>query len=128
MNKESFFNPVFTIALIIVLIFVGLGVIMPEAYGNAMNSAFNFLVGNFGWFYVLTMSTFVAFSLYVMFSKYGKIKLGDPEDKPEYSLVSWFGMLFSAGMGVGLIFYGVAEPLFHYISPISTIEGGTAAA
>lgn len=90
MNKEKFWNPVFTISLIIVVIFVGLGAIMPNAYGNAMNSAFNFLVGNFGWFYVLTMSTFVAFSLYVMFSKYGKIKLGDPEDKPEYSLVSWF--------------------------------------
>src|SRR6056297_1171461 len=121
MNKESFFNPVFTISLVIVVIFVGLGAIMPDAYGKVMNDAFNFLVGNFGWFYVLTMSTFVAFSLYIMFSKFGKIKLGDPDDKPEYSLVSWFGMLFSAGMGVGLIFYGVAEPLFHFSGPLSGI-------
>src|SRR6056297_2278250 len=128
MNKEKFWNPVFTISLIIVVIIVGIGAIMPESYGAAMSSAFNFIVGNLGWFYVLTMSSFVVFSLAMLFSKYGKIKLGDPDDEPEYSLLSWFGMLFSAGMGVGLIFFGVAEPLFHFSAPLGGIEPGTAAA
>jgi len=128
LNKEKFWNPVFTISLIVVVIIVGLGAIMPEAYGTAMNSAFNFLVGNFGWFYIMTMSSFVAFALYMLFSKYGKIKLGDPDDEPEYSLVSWFGMLFSSGMGVGLIFFGVAEPLFHFSGPLSGIAPESAAA
>jgi len=77
---------------------------------------------------VLSMTSFVFFSIYMLFSKYGKIKLGDPDDEPEYSLISWFGMLFSAGMGVGLIFYGVAEPLYHFNGPLSTIEPGSVAA
>src|SRR6056297_123761 len=128
MNKEKFWNPVFTISLIIVVIIVGIGAIMPESYGAAMSSAFNFIVGNLGWFYVLTMSSFVVFALVMLFSKYGKIKLGDPDDEPEYSLLSWFGMLFSAGMGVGLIFFGVAEPLFHFSAPLGGIEPGSVAA
>jgi len=128
MNKEKFWNPVFTISLVIVVIIVGIGALMPESYGAAMSSAFNFIVGNLGWFYVLTMSSFVVFSLAMLFSKYGKIKLGDPDDEPEYSLLSWFGMLFSAGMGVGLIFFGVAEPLFHFSAPLGGIEPGSVAA
>lgn len=128
MEKEKFWSPVFTISLVIALIVVGLGAFMTEAYGNAASAAFNFLVGNFGWFYVLTMSSFVAFSLYMLFSKFGNIKLGQPDDEPEFSLVSWFGMLFSAGMGVGLIFYGVAEPLYHFSGPLSTIDPQSAAA
>ncbi len=122
LEKEKFFNPVFLISLIVVVIVVALGAVATESFGEVANGAFSFLVGNFGWFYILTMSSFVVFSIYILFSKYGNIVLGDPGDKPEYSTISWFGMLFSAGMGVGLIFYGVAEPLWHFSGPLSTIE------
>ena len=128
MKKEQFWNPVFTISLIVSVIIVGLGVALPEGFASLTSSSFDFLVGNFGWFYMLTMSSFVVFSFVLLFSKYGDIKLGKPDDEPEYSLMSWFGMLFSAGMGVGLIFFGVAEPLFHFGVPLSSIapESGVA--
>lgn len=128
MNKIKFWNPVFTISLIVSVIIVALGVILPEGFASITSASFDFLVGKFGWFYILTMSSFVVFSLVMLFSKYGDIKLGDPDDKPEYSLGSWFGMLFSAGMGVGLIFFGVAEPLFHFSGPLSGIAPESAAA
>lgn len=128
MKKIEFWNPVFTISLIVSVIIVGIGALMPEAFGNVTSASFDFLVGNFGWFYILTMSSFVVFALVMLFSKYGDIKLGLPTDEPEYDLISWFGMLFSAGMGVGLIFFGVAEPLFHYSGPLSGIAPESAQA
>ena len=70
-----------------------------------------------GWFYILSMNIFVLAALYFAFSKFGKIRLGGPEAKPEFSTFSWFSMLFSAGLGIGLMFYGVAEPMFHYDNP-----------
>ncbi|MDM8534161.1 BCCT family transporter [Clostridiaceae bacterium HSG29] len=125
-NKEKkFFNPVFLIALLLVMVIVGWGLLLPENFDRIAKMAFSYLVGNFGWFYVLSMTSFVAFSIYILFSKYGNIVLGDPDDEPEFSLISWFGMLFSAGMGVGLIFYGVAEPLYHFSSPLSTMVPGS---
>jgi len=127
-KKENFWNPVFTISLVVAVVIVGFGAIMPDTFGNITSASFDFLVGNFGWFYILTMSSFVVFALVMLFSKYGDIKLGLPDDEPEYSLMSWFGMLFSAGMGVGLIFFGVAEPLFHYGGPLSGIAPESAAA
>ena len=128
MKKVEFWNPVFTIALIVSVIIVGLGVVLPEGFASITSASFDFLVGNFGWFYIITMSSFVVFALVMLFSKYGDIVLGLPGDKPEYSLMSWFGMLFSAGMGVGLIFFGVAEPLFHFSGPLSGIAPESAAA
>ncbi|MGM0369494.1 MAG: BCCT family transporter [Bacillota bacterium] len=128
MKKDNFWNPVFTISIVVAVIIVGLGAAMPDAFGNVTSASFDFLVGNFGWFYIITMSTFVAFALYMLFSKFGDIKLGLPDDEPEYSLVSWFGMLFSSGMGVGLIFFGVAEPLYHFGGPLGGIAPESAAA
>ena len=77
---------------------------------------------NFSWLYLGTMLFFVLFSVLLAVSKYGKIRLGDDDERPEYSTVSWFAMLFAAGMGIGLVFWGVAEPLSHYISPMKGIE------
>lgn len=121
-NKGKFLNQVFVISLVVVLLIVGWGLINPTNFGETANDAFDFLVGNFGWLYTLAMSSFVIFALFIMFSKYGKIRLGKDNDRPTYSRLSWFGMLFSAGMGVGLIFWGVAEPLFHYTGPMTGIE------
>jgi glycine betaine transporter len=120
-------NRVFFISLIVVFVIVAWGLILPTNFEKAATQAFNFLVGKFGWFYLLTMSLFVVFSIWIGFSKYGKIKLGPDDAKPDYSLISWFAMLFSAGMGIGLVFWGVAEPLNHFVNPLG-MEGGTKAA
>ena len=118
-------NTVFIVSLVIVLAIVGFGLLVPETFSEVAGGVFSFLVGNFGWFYMITMTAFVVFSIWIAFSKYGKIKLGKDDSKPEFSLFSWFGMLFSAGMGVGLIFWGVAEPLNHFVWPIGGIEPGS---
>jgi len=70
-----------------------------------------------GWFYILTVNIILGFSIYLIFSKYGKICIGGKDEKPEFTYLSWFSMLFSAGMGIGLVFYSVAEPIYHYIAP-----------
>lgn len=70
-----------------------------------------------GWFLILCVNGFFCFIFYLLFSRFGHIRLGKPEDKPEFTLWGWFSMLFSAGMGIGLLFYGVAEPMMHYIAP-----------
>ena len=70
-----------------------------------------------GWFYILTVNIILGFSIYLIFSKYGKICIGGKDGKPEFTYFSWFSMLFSAGMGIGLVFYSVAEPIYHYIAP-----------
>lgn len=120
-------NSVYFISLIIVFVIVVWGIALPSSFESAANGLFSFLVGNFGWFYLISMFSFVVFSIWIALSRYGKIKLGPDDSKPEYSLISWFAMLFSAGMGVGLIFWGVAEPLNYFVAPLG-LEGGTAEA
>jgi choline/glycine/proline betaine transport protein len=67
-----------------------------------------------GWFYILVVNIVLFFCIGLMFSQYGNLKIGGPDAEPEFSTISWFAMLFSAGMGIGLLFYGVAEPIYHY--------------
>lgn len=108
---------VFLIAVIIILLVVIWGVASPETLATSSGMALDFITFKFGWFYLLATFFFLLFSVYLAFSKYGKIKLGNDDDEPEYSNRSWFAMLFSAGMGIGLIFYGATEPLSHYVAP-----------
>ncbi|QOR36501.1 BCCT family transporter [Clostridium sp. 'deep sea'] len=121
-------NVVFYISVIFTLAIVAWAMLIPQGFESAAKAAFNYLNTNFGWFYVLTMFSFVAFAIWIAFSKYGKIKLGPDDSKPAYSLMSWFAMLFSAGMGIGLVFWGVAEPLKHFINPLGAAAGSGAAA
>ena len=83
-----------------------------------------FIVHEFGWFYVAAVATFLVFAVGVALSSMGQIKLGPDEAEPDFSTRSWFAMLFSAGMGIGIMFYGVAEPVLHFASP-PVGEGGT---
>lgn len=115
---------VFYISVAIIVAFVLWGALAPANLGSAAGAAFGFTVDKFGWFYLVGAFAFLLFSLYLAFSKYGKIKLGRDEDEPEYATVTWFAMLFSAGMGIGLVFWGVSEPLSHYLTPPSG-QGGT---
>jgi len=105
------------------------GVIAPEAMGSVFDTALAYVTRNFGWFYLWVVLGMVAFALFMAFSRYGNLKLGDDDDEPEFSLGSWFSMLFAAGMGIGLVFFGVAEPISHYIdAPPGTVSGTPEAA
>ncbi|GEN55466.1 glycine betaine uptake BCCT transporter [Halobacillus faecis] len=113
---------VFYISVVIAFLFIGWGII-PEAtlptwnLQNVTSNIQGFLTEKFGWFYLLSATGFLIFAIFLVFSKYGKLKLGKPDDEPEYPYITWFAMLFSAGMGIGLVFWGAAEPLFHFHTP-----------
>uniref|UniRef100_UPI0006D25C74 BCCT family transporter n=1 Tax=Bacillus sp. JCM 19041 TaxID=1460637 RepID=UPI0006D25C74 len=85
------------------------------------------LASNFGWFYLLATSFFVLLAVYLVVGPYGKIKLGRPDEEPEYSYFTWFAFLFTAGMGVGLVFFAISEPLSHMYDPPSAEPGSMAA-
>lgn len=117
---------VFYTSVTIVSLFVLWGFFLPKNLEQVSNAALAFTTRNFGWFYVLATFIFLVFALYLAFGPYGKIKLGEDDDEPDYSFWSWLAMLFSAGMGIGLVFWGVAEPIFHYITPPSAdVEPGS---
>lgn len=118
MKKKN--NIVFISSIILTLAIVFWGFISPKTFELSGNLSFNFLSKNFNWFYTVTMTSFIVFAIWIgFFSKYKNIKLGSDDSKPEFSNASWFAMLFSAGMGIGLVFFGIAEPLSHYINPIT---------
>lgn len=104
-------------AAAIILAFVSVAVIAPSWLKNVIVAANNTVTNGLGWYYVLIVFGFVLFALYAGFSRYGDVILGDDDEAPAYGLFSWFAMLFAAGMGIGLVFWGVAEPLNHYASP-----------
>lgn len=108
---------VYWIGMAIATVFVIWGVIAPNNLIGVMESAQNVLLRVFGWFYQFSATFFMLLALFLVFSKYGRIKLGDDEDRPEYSRPTWIAMLFSAGMGIGLLFYGVSEPVSHFVNP-----------
>jgi len=113
---------VFFLSLAVAIIFIIWGIIGKETLptynlNDVTGRIQNFLVNKFGWFYLLSATGFLIFALFLIFSKYGNIKLGKENDEPEYSYLTWFAMLFSAGMGIGLIFWGAAEPISHYYNP-----------
>jgi glycine betaine transporter len=117
---------IFGIAVFILLLFAIAGFIFPEILSGILNVCFNFLIEYAGWFYLWSVFLIVLFSVVIAISRYGKIRLGEDGDRPEYSLVTWFAMLFSAGMGIGLVFWGVAEPMSHYMSPPQGISPSSA--
>lgn len=108
---------VFYISLTTALLFIAWGLIYPQSLLNITTVLFSSIIEKLGWFYLISILLMLIFTLVLAFSKYGEIRLGKDNDKPEYSNISWFAMLLSAGMGIGLVFWGVAEPLFHYIQP-----------
>ncbi|TJX60768.1 BCCT family transporter [Soehngenia saccharolytica] len=121
-------NTVFYVSLILAIGIVAWGIVAQDNFSRFANSLLSFLTNKFGWLYLISMFIFVIFAVVLAFSKYGNIKLGSEDSKPEYSTKSWFGMLFGAGMGIGLVFWGVAEPISHFVKPANGIEAGTAQA
>ncbi|MER2057272.1 MAG: BCCT family transporter [Niallia sp.] len=116
---------VFNVSVIIILLIVLVGAIAPDKLMEGSASVQSFITDSFGWYYLIVVTFFVIICLYLLISPVGKIKLGKPEDKPEFSRLAWLAMLFSAGMGIGLVFYGTAEPLSHFAISSPTNEIGT---
>lgn len=101
-------------ALAIILGVVGWGLVAPTSFANFASTSLNFVVDNFGWAFVIFGTVFVFFMVIVALSKFGSIKLGRDDEAPEFHTVSWIAMMFAAGMGIGLMFYGASEPLTFY--------------
>ncbi|CAO4135846.1 BCCT family transporter [Methylorubrum extorquens] len=109
--------PVFFTSAGLTLAFAGLSALFPAQAKSIFDSLQAAIVHEFGWFYIAVVAGFLGFAIFLMLSRYGDVKLGPDDSEPDYSYLSWFAMLFSAGMGIGLIFFGVAEPLQHYATP-----------
>ncbi|MBB4929247.1 choline/glycine/proline betaine transport protein [Lipingzhangella halophila] len=107
-------NPaVFGISVVIILAFLIAGLAFTDATSSAAAAALEFITTNFGWFYILIATFFLVFVLAVMLSRYGRLRLGPDDSRPQYRTLPWFAMLFTAGMGIGLVFFGVYEAPFH---------------
>ncbi len=115
--------PVFIPAAALIVVFVAFALVSPDSASALFAGIQENVIGAFGWYYVAIVALFVVFSLWVGFSRYGDIRLGKDDEKPEFSAMSWFALLFAAGMGIGLVFWGVAEPLNHFASPRPGVEG-----
>ena len=111
-NPNVFFS---TVALISV--FLALVIFTPAAFDLITQQLNQWITHSFSWFYVLSVAIFLIVLACIALSKMGQIKLGPDHSEPEYKNSSWFAMLFTAGMGIGLMFFGVAEPVMHYVSP-----------
>lgn len=109
--------PVFLPAVIVIALLVIGTLSAPEKAGELFNWTLAGITDNFGWFYMLAVALFLVFIIGVAISRWGRIKLGPDHCEPEYSFTSWFAMLFSAGYGIALLFFGVSEPVLHYAEP-----------
>ncbi len=117
MPKAIILFPVFIPAVIVTLLLVIGTISNPELAGEVFSSTLAFITTNFGWFYMLSVAFFLVFIVGIAMTPWGNIKLGPDHAEPQYSFPAWFAMLFSAGYGIALLFFGVAEPVLHYASP-----------
>ncbi|MEQ8966311.1 MAG: BCCT family transporter [Azospirillaceae bacterium] len=119
--------PVFFGSALAVIAFVVLGGAFTERSAAAFEASQLFVSRYFGWYYVLIVTAFLLVVIGLLFSRARRVRLGGPEARPEFGGIGWFAMLFAAGMGIGLVYFGVAEPLLHYLDPLRA-EPGTPAA
>ena len=137
-------NPVFAISAIVVVLFVLFTLAFPVRAESLFQAMFDLATQQFDWYFLTAVNIVVLFALYLVVSPYGSIRIGGPDAKPEHSYPSWLALLFSAGVGIGLMYYGVAEPMTHFsnalqgvittdgtridIAPLGGAEGDTAEA
>ncbi|WP_254274547.1 BCCT family transporter [Haloarcula marina] len=124
---------VFPVALVVIGLFIAATLLLGDTASQAYTWLFNTIGSTFGWFYLLAVNVFIVVLLFFAFSKYGKIKIGGVEAEKEFSDFAWMAMLFSAGMGIGLMFFSVTEPIYYFNSPpaffgAEATTGGAAAA
>lgn len=113
---------VFVISALLALAFLIWGIVDAEGLGNAVDAALNYITQQWGWLFMAGVLFFLVFCLFLAFSRYGRIKLGSQDTVPEYSTFSWFSMLFGCGMGVGLVFWSIGEPITHLLNPPSFVN------
>jgi len=131
-EKKSIFGlevngPVFFTSAIIIIIIITLTLMFKEGTEQFFTATQEFVANKAGWFYILCVNVFLIFMIYLAFSKFGHLRIGGQNAKTEFKTLSWFAMLFSAGMGIGLLFWSISEPVYHFLSP-PMAKGGTAEA
>ncbi|MCR9112756.1 MAG: BCCT family transporter [Rhodobacteraceae bacterium] len=120
-------NPVFLISGLSVVLFVFYSLALPEQAASAFETAKSYVITTFDFFFLSAANIFVLFCLLLIVTPYGSVRLGGADAKPDYGYIGWFAMLFAAGMGIGLLFFGVSEPMSHFSSSLagtSVGEGG----
>ena len=125
---EIYLTPVFVISSLTIVAFVAGALIFREAATEVFKDTRVWLTTNLDWFFMSAANLVVLFCLYVAVSPLGRVRLGGPRAKPEYTNTTWLAMLFAAGVGIGLLFFGVAEPVYYFKSPPLGIASGTEAA
>lgn len=120
-KEQGFWNiinyKVFLPPAILLVVAVIIGLVDPDAFGKAASATLKFTLAKFGWFYTLGSTFLLGFCLWAGFSRYGDVKLGGPEAKPELSIYTWWAISICAGIAIGIVFWGVAEPMAHYTNP-----------
>lgn len=125
-TKQTVIGSVFAASVAITALIVLWGVVAPTSFESVSNTLFSYVVADLSWFFLLAANLFLVFVVYLALSKYGRIKLGKKDDKPDFGRFSWFAMMFQAGMGPAIIFWGLAEPLSHQVNvPFGLAEPGT---
>ena len=122
MFKSIDYKRFFT-SLFLISIFIGVTLVNLDTASNLFNSAQAFMANNFGWLIILSANGFLIFCIWIAISKFGEIRLGGADATPEFNFINWIAMLFSAGLGIGLLFYSVAEPVTHLSSLVLFEEG-----
>jgi choline/glycine/proline betaine transport protein len=122
-QQAKFNKAVFYPASLVILLLMIITVSAPNLAKSLFADIQNAITANGSWFYVLTVAIILGFVLYLSLSRFGSVKLGPDHATPDYSLGTWISMLFAAGMGIGLMFFGVAEPIMHYLSPPTAEQG-----
>ncbi|EJF10273.1 BCCT family transporter [Pontibacter sp. BAB1700] len=121
-------GPVFWSSIVILIIIIALVLIFRKGAETFFAAAQTAVTANAGWLFILSVNLFVAFCFFIAFGRFGSIRLGGKDAKPEFSTSAWFAMLFSAGMGIGLLFWSIAEPINHFQTPPMGEPGTPAAA
>ena len=111
-------KPVFITSSLLIVGFIIFGAFFTETAGAVFSFLQNFITDKFGWLFIILVNTALALCIYLAMSRYGDIRLGNQTERPQYNLFSWIGMLFSAGIGIGLVYWGTAEPLYHFMAPL----------
>jgi BCCT family betaine/carnitine transporter len=122
---DIYLTPVFTISSVTIVAFIAGALVFQEAATEVCENIREWLTVNLDWFFLLAANLLLLFCLYVTCSPLGQVRLGGADAKPEYSNATWFAMLFAAGVGIGLLFYGAAEPIYYFQSPPLGLPAGT---
>ena len=125
--REHIHPVVFPVSALVIIGFVLWGSLAPDSAGEVLGTVREWITETFGWFFIAAVAAFLVFLLFMVLGRYATVRLGPDDSRPDYSYLTWFAMLFSAGMGIGLVFWGVAEPIFHFIDA-PRAEGGSEAA